>query len=442
MSSVPQPTSPPPAPASRLPATPRGLLLTVGSYQGTLAAAREMGRAGVPVVLADADPNCMTAASRYVTRRVDCPSLSQPMVFLKWLLEFGRAEPGYVLYATSDDLIWLMDTHRDLLARYFFLYQPAQGDLHNILNKRRLYESCRRYEVDRPKFWVLADGDGSQFASMDDIHFPVLVKPPTQALLKVNVKGVVVENTAELASALDVFDRRFRYHQELLDADPEAKVMLLQRYYASAAMSIYSISGFYCPEADVYLLRGAQKVLQVPFHIGVGLCFESRPVHEKLARQLRLLLDGMQYKGIFEAEFIRRDGQEHYMLIDLNTRFYGQMGFEIARGIPMTQLMYAAACGDFDQVRVLAAQARNWDHTVVWKCRSQWLLRLYMFTLWLGRSITWKERRRWLRWSRRGNTYDPIAAPDDPGPTGASQRYFWARLRRHPRSMLKSLLSA
>ena len=435
-------TSPEPAAPSRLPATPRGLLLTIGSYQGTLAAAREMGRLGMPVVLADSSPDCLTAASRYITRRVDCPALDAPMVFLKWLVEFGRAEPGYVLYPTSDDLIWLMDTHRDLLARYFFLYQPAQGALHAILNKRRLYESCRAFGVDRPKFWVLADGEGSQFASLDDIRFPVLVKPPTQALLKVNVKGVVAENAAQLASALDVFDRRFRYHDELIKADPEAQVMLLQRYYASAAMRIYSISGFYCPEAGVYLLRGAQKILQVPFRIGVGLCFESRPVHAELAQQLRQLLDGMQYKGIFEAEFIRRDGQEHYMLIDLNTRFYGQMGFEIARGLPMTQLMVAAASGDLDQVRVLAAQAQQWDHTAEWKCRAQWMLRLYMFTLWLGRSLRWSERRRWLRWSTTGQTFDPIAAPDDPGPAQAHRRYLLGRLLKHPRSTLKNLLRA
>ena len=97
----------------------RGVLLTCGDHLGTLAAARDLGRMGVHVLLADADADSLTARSRYVDRQFTVPGLDRPREWLAALLEFGRREPGHVLLPTSDDVCWLLDAHRARLEPWF-----------------------------------------------------------------------------------------------------------------------------------------------------------------------------------------------------------------------------------------------------------------------------------------------------------------------------------
>ena len=43
------------------------------------------------------------------------PSTIESEKFVSWLLEFGRKNPGYVLYPTSDDVTYLYTLHKSEL---------------------------------------------------------------------------------------------------------------------------------------------------------------------------------------------------------------------------------------------------------------------------------------------------------------------------------------
>jgi D-aspartate ligase len=414
---------------------PRSFVLTMGNYQGTLAAARDLGRGGVSVVLAEAQSNTLAAQSRYVTRQEICPGLEDPEQFVAWLLAFGQREPGHVLYPTGDDVCWLLDRHRDALSQYYYLYQPPQGGLYPFLNKRQLHAHCQALGIDQPDMWTpeqALDPSGAR-----PVHYPVLVKPQTQAGMRINVKGIVANSQPELEAALAQFRHQFAYRPEMLAHDPGLADVMVQAFHPEAAEHIYSLAGFYAPEIDLCLLRASEKILQQPMRIGVGLCFESRPVHAEPARQLLELMRTLRYCGAFEAEFIHLKDQNRFLLIDFNTRFYGQMGFEIARGIPMAQLCYRAATGDWDAVTLLANQAKDWDHATRWCFRNAWMLKLFATTQWMGGNLTWAQRQAWLAWSRHAPCADPAFAEDDPAPAMAARRRVWRELLRHPRSTLR-----
>ncbi len=89
----------------------------------------------------------------------------------------------------------------------------------------------------------------------------------------------------------------------------------------------------------------------------MGLLFEEAPVEEAVLDGLLRLCRCLGYFGVFEVEFVRTEGRHH--LIDFNPRYYGQMQFEISRGLGLPQLAYRAARGDAAGVAALAEAARD-----------------------------------------------------------------------------------
>jgi D-aspartate ligase len=411
------------------------MLLTIGSHLGTLAAARDLGRHGIPVTLADSDPDTLTAHSRFVSRTLRCPDAAAPEAMAEWLIEFGRREPGHVLYPTTDDMCWLLDRHRDLLATHYYLYQPSPGALQELLNKRRLHAHCRELGIDQPALWTPAEA----LSGPAGMRYPVLLKPQTQAGMRLHIKGMVAHDEAELRAGLQQFASTFTYRPEMVPQGPGLADVMVQAFHPEAAENIYSLAGFYAPEEDICLLRGSQKVLQQPLRIGLGLCFESRPVHPGPARQLRELMDAVGYRGAFEAEFIHLEAEGRFLLIDFNPRFYGQMGFEAARALPVARLCYHAAVGDSAGLRALADSSRGWDHGARWRFSNRWMLRLFVRTHGLAGNLTREQQRSWLAWPDGAAHDDPLLTPDDPGPARRFRRQIWQNLLRHPRSTLRLL---
>jgi D-aspartate ligase len=421
--------------AQCLPAA-RGFLLTTGNFLGTLAAARDLGRHGIAVVLADAIAGTVTAHSRFVARDLRCPPIAAPDAWAEWMLDFGRREPGHVLYPTTDNVCWLLEKYGDALSRYFYLYAPRRGATYELLNKKRLHAHCLALGIDQPALWTPAEA----LAAPADLRYPVLAKPQAQAGMRVNVKGMVAHDESQLRGVLQQFASRYGYRPEMLAYDPGLADVMVQAFHEEAAEHIYSLAGFYAPEHNVYLLRASQKVLQQPLRVGLGLCFESRPVHPEPARQLRQLMDALGYRGAFEVEFIHLASENRFLLIDFNPRFYGQMGFEIARALPVARLCHLAAVGDGDGLRRLATEAGQWDDDTRWGFGDRWMLRLFVTTQWLGGNLSRAQRRRWIGWADSTLRADPLLAPDDPEPASVSRRQTWRNLLRHPRSTLRMFL--
>lgn len=181
------------------------------------------------------------------------------------------------------------------------------------------------------------------------------------------------------------------------------------------------------------MLRASQKVLQQPMRIGAGLCFENRPVDFELARQLRALFDRVGHRGAFEAGFVCVEGRRQ--LIDANPRFFGQMAFDIARGLRTPQLCWFAAHGRWDEVRRVAMLSRVADVQPARSCHT-WMLRLYATTHLIGGTFGVDEWRYWLDWAGEGTT-DFVDASDDPEPAARLRRSVGRDLVLRPRSTLR-----
>lgn len=415
--------------SSRTPA-----LLTSGSFLGTLAAVRDLGRHGIPVTLADASERTVSARSRYVLRRLRSPSTHKPAAWIEWLMAFGAREPGQALFATSDDICWLLDMHARELEGRFQTYLPPAGSLWQLLDKRRLYRHCVALGIDQPEQWTPEQALEAGAA----LRYPVVVKPRTQCGLKASPKAIIIANEGELRARLAEVHRTYAYLPEVVQHEPDVATPLVQAFHPEAAHGIYSIAGFYAPDRNVMLARASQKVLQHPWNAGVGLCFEGRIVHPHLTAQLRQLFDRVGYRGPFEVEYVHlAGGTDRYLLIDVNPRFYGQMGFEISRGLPVARLTHAAAIRDWAGFDALAQVSCLPSLDAPCRYRNAWMLKLYVTTHLAGGNLDVSQWRSWLQWSHTPQAADSIFAEDDPAPSSQLRRDLAFSLVRSPRSTVR-----
>jgi predicted ATP-grasp superfamily ATP-dependent carboligase len=431
----------PPRPAATAPPA----LLFMGDYYGTLASARCLGKLGIPVVLAEWRRLVRTQASRYVTRRVKCPPVADVPRFVAWLTDFGRKNPGHVLFPASDELVWIFAEHKaELEAAGFRLAMPGTETIYRILNKKVLYQACAKVGVAAPRTWYPA-GEAEVRAAAAEIPLPVILKPQTQVLLASGAKGALVRPGDDLPSAFLAFAAANTFGDALVKRDPLVVWPMVQEFLEAASQNIYSLAGFVDDTYEHWAMRGATKVLQRPRRLGIGLCFEAAPVDDALARGVIALCRELGYFGVFEVEFVAEKGKP--LLIDFNPRPYSQMAFEVARRLPLPELLHAAATGARDIVARRIAEARTWSEPTTTR-----ELRTYSHRLLLGMVIAGqyvsalrvrgREREHWDRWleDHRAHLTDAVRDGEDPFPAAVDAIEHLTRFARHPRSFVRSLL--
>jgi predicted ATP-grasp superfamily ATP-dependent carboligase len=315
------------------------MLLANPDFYGTLAATRSLGESGVPVYLAGDRLLALSRWSRFASRTLSSPPLGEPNRFLDWLGEVGRREKGIVLYPTSDDATFLYALRRDELASDFQMYLPELRTILRVLDKKHLYADARAVGLEVPETWIPeTEADVERIAR--EAPMPVLIKPRTQILPLTQTKGIVVHDRGDLVRRYREFVDGNHFARVLLDHAPDAPKAMIQTYLTHAADRIYVLAAFIDREGELFAARSGMKILQRPRRLGIGLCFEDAPLDPDLCDKARALARRAGYFGLFQLEFVR-DG-DRSLLIDFNPRFYNQLAFDMARGLPLAHIVYAA----------------------------------------------------------------------------------------------------
>jgi predicted ATP-grasp superfamily ATP-dependent carboligase len=255
-------------------------------------------------------------------------------------------------------------------------------------------------------------------------------------MLQPHQKGRVVTTRDELAPAWHSFLFATRYAAMVLRADPSVAAPLVQQL-APTLGGIYNLSGFV--DEGVFLVEASRKVLQWPKQLGVGLCFEEAEVVPSLSTGVEQLCARAGYRGAFEVEFIESQGK--YLLIDFNPRFFGQMAFDLSRGLDLARLVYWTAVGDRAALRAAieaSARATQTKTGRAWCNRIELELSLPLFRL-AGR-LGGGELDQWRDWLKRnkGNMSDPVLDWGDWLPGLVEAAGALVRRAVHPRSTWRS----
>jgi predicted ATP-grasp superfamily ATP-dependent carboligase len=409
------------------------VLLADASWYGTLAAVRDLGAHGAPVVLASDKTSAPARWSRFATRTVRCPSSKEPDRFLEWLLAFGEREPGHVYYPTSDSTAWLAAVHRDSLARHFKLFSPPASALSALLDKARLTAEARRAGLDVPDTWY-PENEAELERLAGELPFPLVVKPRSQVFKASALKGDFIRRREDLLPSW----RRFTSTGATISPHgvTETDLPLLQRFYRTSER-IYTVDGFLDRTGELFATLGCTKLLQLPRSSGSGLVFEESSVHAGIDARLQQLLRSIGFFGVFDAEFL--ECGDRLLLIDINPRIYNHMDFEIKRGLPLAWLAYLGALDAQDMLDAAVKQAREVQgdsgRAYVHRLPTQILL----FFQRLSGGMSAAEVREWRRWlaAHGGPENDPTQWPSDRGPAVGDAFYHLVQFVTHPRNFLR-----
>jgi predicted ATP-grasp superfamily ATP-dependent carboligase len=354
---------------------------------------------------------------------------------IHWLSSFGKREPGMVLHPTCDSLAWLIAYYQEDLSRDFKLYAPPFSVVQTLLDKRRLYEAAARSGIDVPRTWF--PSNEAELATIAADHELLLVKPRSQVYFAQQLRGGLARGRTEVVDAFRAH-RASRYAPIVRASSPDIEFPMLQEYLPEAAHRVYSVSGFVDRKGRVHGVRGAVKLLQQPRRVGVGLCFETAEVESEVLMGLERLCREVGYFGIFEAEFVA--DADRRLLIDFNPRYYGQMGFDIARGAPLPWMLHMAATGDEEHVGAGALSAES-SPTVAQAYHDEISLRWWLVLGRIAGAVGPEEVRKWQWWLRkhRRTAVDASCSSNDPLPgVVAAFGTVW-RAAIHPRSSLRAL---
>ena len=424
------------APASDRPT----VLLTMGDYFGTLAAMRSLGAGGYAMVLADPHEKTASGVSRYLSSYHKCPPMSDWEAFLPWLLEYGVKNPGHFLYPTCDDAAWLFAKHSNSLSQHFMMAPGLCDSIYCMLNKRLLSEAAAACGLASPVLHQPTCDEDLQ-GIIGRVDGDWIAKPVTQIGLRIAKKGTFLGSGAQAVRRYKAFQGQLRYAPQIQSADPQVIWPIVQRFYRACESSIISIAGFIAPCGEMIAVS-SRKVLQFPRSFGTGICFESIPLDQQLGEKLARLLRIIGYCGVFEVEFIPDPVTNRHLIIDANPRFYGQMGFEIARGLPLPQLALAMARGDAVGLARGLSEARA--HTNYVNCRygNRFMLDLVLAGGRLRGSYTSAERQRWRQFPSpvEAPYFDALDSPGDPAPLAQVRRSTILKSLRHPRDSFRKYI--
>jgi D-aspartate ligase len=412
------------------------VLMMRPAYCGTLAAVRSFGRASISVTVAGPDLYSLAGSSRYATRHLRSPPVTDGEGLLTWLEHFGRREPRHVLLPTCDDTAWLFAKYRDRLSKFFYLSSPPLETIHGLLHKGQLAQHARAVGLGTPRAWF-PQSEHDLTSAMSEAHFPALLKATTQALFAARSKGAIVARPEDLPEAyreLSALD----HESVIVEHDPSSSRPFVQEFFPDASERIYNISG-YIRDGKLWGARAGRKLLQKPRRLGIGLCFEEAELDGALADGLLRLAQRVRFNGVFEAEFVREPGRD--VLIDFNPRFYNQMAFDIARGLPLPLLAYDDALEGqttFGDVAAVNQPAHSTGKIFVHGSEFKLMIAAQRLT----GALTGEQARSWLRWYHEGDgrRVDAIDDSDDAWPSRFDKLEIARHHVRHPRAFIRSTL--
>lgn len=412
-------------------------LLLVPEYAGTLAAARCLAGHDIPVHVATSRVLAPALWSRATTKRLRGPTqLRGPEPIVEWLLARGDRDVRPVLYPTSDELAWSYARHRDVLETHYRMYSPDLQAVRSILDKRALYAACTEVGLDVPQTWY-PQAESELEHVLRNVP-ACLVKPRTQTFYNAHAKGDLARSTEELRRVWRHY-RAAKFAPELVADMQDIEIPIVQEYIPIASAGVFSVSGFVDKSGQVLITRGSRKVLQDPPSAGVGVCFDAVEPPAILVERIAVLCKKLGYFGVFEVEFLEAD--ERHLLIDFNPRYFGQMEFDIARGMELPFLVHLCAMGDEEAARAEVARAALVDSSRVRHFRNQVALQWRLATGSILGAVSAEERRQWRAWLERGaeNSVDAFLMPGDKVPgLAAAAATLWSAVR-YPRNFWRSI---
>lgn len=307
--------------------------VSLGGGVVSLAVARSLGKAGIPVYVLDDGAWDRVHRSRYCFSFTHVPGGNG--VVERWLEWLERARLGAVVLPCADDALELIARHRKQLLDLGYLPIEAADDVAlAMLDKERTYELARALGVPTPTTYTVRRPTDID-AAIDVVGLPCVLKPLHSHLsarhFSLRKKAWRVHDRVEFEATL----------RQLLARDLD---MLATEEIPGADDQFSSYYGYLDADGDSLLHFTKRKLRQDPPSFGLGSYHVTRWDSETAALGLRFFR-GIGLRGLACVEF-KRDARDGALkLIECNHRFTAATELATRAGADLPLFVYSRLVG-------------------------------------------------------------------------------------------------
>ena len=326
-------------------------VLLLGGGASTLAAARSLGAAGIPVIASGTD-GCRAMKSRYCAGARPISVNADPQVYWRRLL-IEAPDPelaGSVILVGCDESLEFVEKNHEALRQYYVIEDFVPELRHAMLDKLKTLELARTAGVPTPNFWPIDTVD-DVFAIGREITFPVMVKP-------LSSYPFIEEFGCKLFIVTDSFDEVV---EKVALCHSRGKEVMLVEMIPGPDDLLTSYYTYRSPDGRLLYDYTKSIIRRWPANSGPACFHQSRWLPET-AEMGRRLFEGIGWQGSGNVEFKRdtRDGK--LKIIEVNGRLTAGHPLLTRGGAPIDLMIYCYLTGQ--EVPALGAYAqdlRMWD---------------------------------------------------------------------------------
>jgi predicted ATP-grasp superfamily ATP-dependent carboligase len=297
-----------------------------------LAAVRQLGRAGIPVVALDRSPSALGFRSRYAHPLL-CPDPgAAEEAFADLLAALGEAlgRPAPI-FPTHDEELNAISRAEQRLAGAFPSPFPDARAVAAIQSKRRQLEAAAAAGVPAPRTRHPGSADEA-LAAGRELGFPVLVKPSDPVGFKRAFRRQAFRcaTTAELERAY---------------ADAEPYAPMVQELIPGGDDELYTLGSYLDAGGRPLGIFCGRKLRQVP--PGVGTCRVGEAVWvDAVVEHGLALLRELRFRGLSQVELKRDPRDGVFKLMEVNPRLWQWHGLAAACGVDLPLIAYRDLLGE------------------------------------------------------------------------------------------------
>lgn len=315
------------------PDTSRPVLL-LGGGASTLAAARSLGSAGIPIYVSGRT-GCHAMRSRHCRMALPVPDREDAMQFWEKML-ISAPHPkfeGCVIMVGCDESLEFVEAHDQELRKRYIVEEFVPDLRRAMLDKLDTLTLARQAGVPTPNFWPVNTVE-DVLAIRDELRFPVMVKPLNSLTFMTEFGRklfIVREDFEEVVEKVRLCQERG--HKVMVVEMIPGPDSLLSSYYT------------YRTTNGTLLYNYTKSIIRRwPVNRG-GACFHQSEWLPETAEIGRRMFEGIGWQGTGNVEFKRdtRDGQ--LKIIEVNGRLTAGHPLVIRGGAPIDLIIYCHLTG-------------------------------------------------------------------------------------------------
>jgi D-aspartate ligase len=309
--------------------------IVMGRGPTALGILRSLQIAGIPAYVACPPGDIVTRSRWYRPTPGSLPWDGQPGEHALAALRAMPLDKAVIIAGADDAALWLADLpSTDLGDR--FLVSTSSRDTQELLQDKAIFAGyLAAAHIPHPRTYRIAcldDIEAIPFDSMDR----VFIKPVNSQRFSdvTGVKGLWVDRPEALREVWA------RLHAQGFS-------LMAQEYVPGPASEHFFVDGFRDRDGAYAGVFARRRLRMSPPDFGNSSCCHSVPlaILPDAVRDLRRLLDGLDYRGIFSAEFKRDPRDGVYRIIEVNTRAWTYVEFAARCGMNVCEMAWQDAQG-------------------------------------------------------------------------------------------------